>query len=343
MQIVADTAEAKIHDFSKQETTVGVARYAPFNALVLLVGSWYDCPGMLARYSVEKTAELELGARGLASYVETVSACGTEVILIDSDDTPRSKASLILAYASRGSKVHYISDTGSEVLMGYSESKSMLYLEPRCILITKGIGVQRLQNDTMSCIDMAGAVPSGIRAVLTENLIASMFDLKTTSVNSQALSHSDIRRTTCTLIQMSSGTSFTFSGYDAVSGYDSMFVGSNLDVEGFNDYNILQRDLMADGDLCPITEAGTIAIHQRAAWMIRAVFRELGLPPIADGEMGAATYTHGSNEMLPCDMVGGLNVMEEMMERNITGLDIIDAPNHNGFEDIVSSTLNMLR
>lgn len=39
VQIAADAAEAGIRGFSEQETTVGIARYAPFNALALLVGS----------------------------------------------------------------------------------------------------------------------------------------------------------------------------------------------------------------------------------------------------------------------------------------------------------------
>ncbi|MCS5949113.1 hypothetical protein LNP05_28450 [Klebsiella pneumoniae subsp. pneumoniae] len=55
-----------------------------------------------------------------------------------------------------------------------------------------------------------------------------------------------------------------------------MFAGSNFDAEDFDDYNILQRDLMVDGGLRPVTEAETIAIRQKAARAIQAVFRELG-------------------------------------------------------------------
>ncbi|WP_446907239.1 propanediol/glycerol family dehydratase large subunit, partial [Klebsiella pneumoniae] len=118
--------------------------------------------------SVEEATELELGMRGLTSYAETVSVYGTEAVFTDGDDTPWSKAFLASAYASRGLKMRYTSGTESEALMGYSESKSMLYLESRCIFITKGAGVQGLQNGAVSCIGMTGAVPSGIRAVLAE-------------------------------------------------------------------------------------------------------------------------------------------------------------------------------
>lgn len=81
MQIAADAAEAGIRGFSEQETTVGIARYAPFNAPALLVGSQCGRPGVLTQCSVEEATELELGMRGLTSYAETVSVYGTEAVL----------------------------------------------------------------------------------------------------------------------------------------------------------------------------------------------------------------------------------------------------------------------
>ncbi|MGK3372357.1 propanediol/glycerol family dehydratase large subunit, partial [Citrobacter youngae] len=343
VQIAADAAEAGIRGFSEQETTVGIARYAPFNALALLVGSQCGRPGVLTQCSVEEATELELGMRGLTSYAETVSVYGTESVFTDGDDTPWSKAFLASAYASRGLKMRYTSGTGSEALMGYSESKSMLYLESRCIFITKGAGVQGLQNGAVSCIGMTGAVPSGIRAVLAENLIASMLDLEVASANDQTFSHSDIRRTARTLMQMLPGTDFIFSGYSAVPNYDNMFAGSNFDAEDFDDYNILQRDLMVDGGLRPVTEEETIAIRNKAARAIQAVFRELGLPTISDEEVEAATYAHGSKDMPARNVVEDLAAVEEMMKRNITGLDIVGALSGSGFDDIASNILNMLR
>lgn len=152
----------------------------------------------------------------------------------------------------------------------------MLYLEARCIYITKAAGVQGLQNGSVSCIGVPSAVPSGIRAVLAENLICSALDLECASSNDQTFTHSDMRRTARLLMQFLPGTDFISSGYSAVPNYDNMFAGSNFDAEDFDDYNILQRDLMVDGGLRPVTEAETIAIRQKAARAIRAVFRELG-------------------------------------------------------------------
>ncbi len=56
--------------------------------------------------------------------------------------------------------------------------------------------------------------------------------------------------------------------------------------------------------------------------------------------MEAATYAHGSNEMPPRNVVEDLSAVEEMMKRNITGLDIVGALSRSGFEDIASNILH---
>ncbi|WP_317411151.1 propanediol/glycerol family dehydratase large subunit [Clostridium baratii] len=343
VQIAADAAEAGIRGFSEQETTVGIVRYAPFNALAILIGSQVGRGGVLTQCSVEEATELDLGMRGLTSYAETVSVYGTESVFTDGDDTPWSKAFLASAYASRGLKMRFTSGSGSEALMGYSEGRSMLYLESRCIYITKGAGVQGLQNGAVSCIGMTGAVPSGIRAVLGENLIAAMLDIEVASANDQTFSHSDIRRTARMLMQMLPGTDFIFSGYSAVPNYDNMFAGSNFDAEDFDDYNILQRDLMVDGGLRPVSEEETIAIRNKAARAIQAVFRELGFPKITDEEVEAATYAHGSKDMPERNVVEDLKAAEEMLNKRITGLDIVKALSQGGFDDVANNILNMLK
>lgn len=341
VQIAADAAEAGSRGFSEQETTVGIARYAPFNALALLVGSQCGRPGVLTQCSVEEATELELGMRGLTSYAETVSVYGTEAVFTDGDDTPWSKAFLASAYASRGLKMRYTSGTGSEALMGYSESKSMLYLESRCIFITKGAGVQGLQNGAVSCIGMTGAVPSGIRAVLAENLIASMLDLEVASANDQTFSHSDIRRTARTLMQMLPGTDFIFSGYSAVPNYDNMFAGSNEDAEDFDDYNVIQRDLKVDGGLRPVREEDVIAIRNKAARALQAVFAGMGLPPITDEEVEAATYAHGSKDMPERNIVEDIKFAQEIINKNRNGLEVVKALAKGGFPDVAQDMLNI--
>jgi propanediol dehydratase large subunit/glycerol dehydratase large subunit len=343
VQIAADAAEAALRGFDEQETTVGIVRYAPFNALSLFVGAQCGRPGILTQCAVEEATELILGMRGLTAYAETVSVYGTEQVFVDGDDTPWSKAFLASAYASRGLKMRYTSGTGSEVLMGYAEKRSMLYLEARCIYVTKGAGVQGLQNGSISCIGVPGAVPGGIRAVLAENVITCMLDLEVASGNDQTFSHSDIRRTARTLMQMIPGTDFIFSGYSATPNYDNMFAGSNFDADDFDDYNILQRDLKVDGGLQPVTEEEVVTARNKAAKVLQAVFAELGLPTITDEEVEAATYAHGSNDMPDRNVVEDLKAAEELMARGITGLDIVKATKKAGFDEVAESLLGMMK
>lgn len=343
VQIAADAAEGALRGFREEETTVGIARYAPFNAIALLIGSQVGKKGVLTQCAVEEATELELGIRGLTTYAETISVYGTEQVFIDGDDTPYSKAFLASAYASRGLKMRFTSGTGAEVLMGNAEGKSMLYLETRCIMVTKGAGAQGLQNGSVSCIAIPASVPSGIRAVLAENLIASMLDLEVASSNDQTFSHSDIRRTARTMMQFLPGTDFIFSGYSGTPNYDNMFAGANFDAEDFDDYNVLQRDLMVDGGLRPVKEDEVIQVRRKAGQVLQAVFRELDLGIITEEEIEAAAYAHGSHDMPKRDVVQDLAAIDDMMKRGITGIDIVRALVQGGYDDVADSVLQMLK
>ena len=343
VQIAADAAEGALRGFAEEETTMGVARYAPLSSIALLIGSQAGRPGVLTQCSAEEATELELGIRGLTTYAETLSVYGTEKVFIDGDDTPYSKAFLNSAYASRGLKVRFTSGSGSEVLMGNSEKKSMLYLECRCLYATKGAGSQGIQNGSVSCIGVPGAVPGGIREVIGENLVAALLGLECASSNDQSFSNSDMRRTARTMLQFLPGTDFIFSGYAAEPNYDNMFAGSNFDAEDFDDYNVLKRDMQVDGGLRPVTEEEVIRVRRKAGKAVQAVFRQLGLSPISDEQVEAVTYAHGSKDTLPRDVTADLMAAEDVLKRGITGVDIVKALAETGYEDLAESVLNMLK
>lgn len=343
VQIAADAAEGALRGFAEEETTMGVARYAPLSAMALLIGSQAGRPGVLTQCSAEEATELELGIRGLTTYAETLSVYGTEKVFIDGDDTPYSKAFLNSAYASRGLKVRFTSGSGSEVLMGNSEKKSMLYLECRCLYVTKGAGSQGIQNGSVSCIGVTGAVPAGIREVLGENLVAALLGLECASSNDQSFSNSDMRRTARTMLQFLPGTDFIFSGYAAEPNYDNMFAGSNFDAEDFDDYNVLQRDMQVDGGLRPVKEEDVIKVRNKAARAVQAVFKYLGLSPVTDEQVEQVTYAHGSKDTPQRDVTADLMAAEDVLKRGITGLDVVKALNESGFEDLAASVLNMLK
>ena len=343
VQIAADAAEGALRGFAEEETTMGVARYAPLSAMALLIGSQVGRPGVLTQCSAEEATELELGIRGLTTYAETLSVYGTEKVFIDGDDTPYSKAFLNSAYASRGLKVRFTSGSGSEVLMGSSEKKSMLYLECRCLFATKGAGSQGIQNGSVSCIGVTGSVPAGIREVIAENLVAALLGLECASSNDQSFSNSDMRRTARTMLEFLPGTDFIFSGYAAEPNYDNMFAGSNFDAEDFDDYNVLQRDMQVDGGLKPVTEEQVIHVRNKAARAVQAVFRNLNLSPVSDEQVEAVTYAHGSKDTLPRDITADLAAAEDVLKRGITGIDVVKALAETGFEDVAASVLNMLK
>ena len=341
--LAADAAEAALRGFVEIETTVGVVRYAPFNALALLVGGQVGRPGTLSQDALEEASELQIGMRGLTAYAETVSVYGTESVFVDGDDTPWSKSFLASAYASRGLKMRFTSGTGSEVQMGAAEGRSMLYLEARCILVTRGAGVQGLQNGSISCIGVPGAVPSGIRAVAAENLITMALDLEVASGNDQTFSHSDLRRVARTIPQFFPGTDLIFSGYSATPNYDNMFAGSNWDIEDVDDYLALQRDFRVDGGLKPVAEDQVVAARNKAARALQAVFDELGFPPITDEEVEAATYANGSRDVGTRNVPEDLKGAERLMAEGITGVDIARILAKRGFRDVAEALVMMMR
>jgi propanediol dehydratase large subunit len=87
--LAADAAEAALRGFAEIETTVGVSRYAPLNALAILVGSQTGRPGVMTQCAVEERRNLQLAIQGLVTYAETLSVYGTEPVFVDGDDTPQ--------------------------------------------------------------------------------------------------------------------------------------------------------------------------------------------------------------------------------------------------------------
>src|SRR5260221_9767188 len=295
--LAADAAEAAARGFAEIETTVGVARYAPLNAIALLVGSQTGRPGVMTQCAVEERRNLELAIRGLVTYAETLSVYGTEPVFVDGDDTPWSKSFLGAAYASRGVKVRFTSGTGSEALMGYAQGMSMLYLEARCIAVVRAAGSQGIQNRSVSCVALVLSLPGGSRAILAENVIAAWLDLEVASGNDAIASHSASRKTLKLMGQFLPGTDFVTSGYSVMPRHDNTFGGGNYDADDLDEWLTIQRDWQVDAGIEPVTEQELLAVRRTAALAVRAVFAELGLPSISDAEVEAATVGYDSSDM----------------------------------------------
>lgn len=343
VQIAADSAEGALRGFAEMETRAGISRYTLFNAISILIGSQTGRPGVLAQCLLEDSAEIKLSMLGFASYVETISVYGTESAFVEGDDTPWSSSFLASAYTSRGFKMRFSSSIGSEVQMGYSEGKSMLYLEVRCIMMAKGTGVQGLQSGLVNGVDISAAVPEGMKAILGKNLVIEMLGLEVVSGNERVFTNSKIRKTSKAMLQFLPGADFVSPGYNSTPSYDNMFTHSNWNAEDYDDWLILQRDLRIDGGLKPVKEEEVTAVRNKAARAIQALFKELGLPSITDEEVEAATYAHGSRDMPARNVEEDLKAIEKLLNRGITVLDIVKGLYSGGFRDVAESILNMFK
>jgi propanediol dehydratase large subunit len=341
--IAADAAAAVALGFRELETTVPVLRHAPSNALALLIGSQVGQPGALTQCSVEERTELELGMRGLTTYAETVSVYGTEQVFLDGDDTPWSKAFLASCYASRGLKMRFTSGSGAEVLMGESEAKSMLYLEARCIALTRAAGAQGVQNGGIDGVNVTASVPDGMREVIAENLCVMLHDLESCSGNDTLMSASDIRRTAHTFPLLLAGADFLFSGFGSIPAYDNAFGPSNMNAEDLDDYLVVQRDWGFEGGLRWREDPELLAVRRRAADACRAVFEELGLSRFEDEDVDACVRAHGSLDVpaLPADLP--TLASERIMDSGLTALDAVRALAQRGYELEAERVLEMIR
>ena len=341
--LAADAAEAAARGFAEVETTVGIARYAPLNALSILVGSQTGRPGVLTQCAVEERRNLQLAIQGLVTYAETLSVYGTEPVFVDGDDTPWSKALLASAYASRGVKVRFTSGGGSEALMGHAEGKSMLYLEARCLATIRAAGSQGVQNGSISCVALALSLPGGTREILAENVLAAWLDLEVASGNDAIASHSEIRKTAKLMGQFLPGTDFVTSGYSVMPRRDNTFGGGNYDAHDLDEWLTVQRDWQVDGGIEPVGEDELVDVRQRAAAAIQAVFSAFGFPPISDEEVAAATHGSDSRALPERDRAADVAAGDRVLVDRISGLDVARALADAGFEDVAEAVLGMQR
>jgi propanediol dehydratase large subunit len=341
--LAADAAEAAARGFAEIETTVGVSRYAPLNAMAVLVGSQTGRPGVLTQCAIEEGRSLQLAIQGITTYAETLSVYGTEPVFVDGDDTPWSKGFLASAYASRGIKVRFTSGGGSEALMGHAGGCSMLYLEARCLALARAAGSQGVQNGSISCVALVMSLPAGSREILAENLLAAWFDLEVASGNDAIASHSPTRRTAKLMGQFLPGTDFVTSGWSVMPRYDNMFGGGNYDAADIDEWLTIQRDWQVDGGIEPLTEDEAARVRGRAARAIQAVFAAFEFPTIRDEEVEAATYALDSRDLPDRDRAADVIAADRVLAEGISGLDVARELERQGFADVAEAILGMQR
>lgn len=343
LQLAADAAIAVALGFDEIETTMRVARNAWSNALACAVGAAVGRWGTLFQCSSEEAEELQIGLAGFTSYAETVSVYGTERAFTDGDDTPWSKGFLAAAYASRGIKMRCTSGAASELLMGFHESKSLLYLEARCLCLQRAMGVQGTQNGGIDGAPLASSMPGGVRELMAENLIAVWLDLECATGNDARHSESEIRVGAKILPFLIAGSDLVCSGMGSILKYDNSFNPSSFNGEEMEDFLVLQRDFEADGGLTSVDEAEALALRRRAIDAIAAVFAELDLGDPSAAMKQSVAVASGSNETDSYSPRDVAMISDRIKDRGINVLDVIKALASRGFREEAQNLLNVVR
>ena len=343
LQLAADAATAVAFGFDEIETTQRVARNAWSNAVACAVGGAVGRWGTLFQCSSEEAEELQIGMAGFSSYAETVSVYGTERAFIDGDDTPWSKAFLAAAYASRGIKMRCTSGAGSELLMGFHESKSLLYLEARCLCLQRAMGVQGTQNGGIDGAPVTATVPGGVRELMAENLLAVWLDLECASGNDARHSESEIRVGAKILPVLIAGSDLICSGFGTIKAYDNSFNPSSFNGEEMEDFLVLQRDFEADGGLIPVDESRVLDVRGRGIEALAAVFEELKLSTPTPAMKASVQVASGSEETESYRPRDVTIISEAIKGRGITVVDVILALEKRGFTEEARNLLNVVK
>jgi propanediol dehydratase large subunit len=343
LQLAADAATAVAFGFDEIETTMRVSRNAWSNALACCVGAAVGRWGTLFQCSSEEAEELAIGMAGFTSYAETVSVYGTEQAFIDGDDTPWSKAFLAAAYASRGIKMRCTSGAGSELLMGFHEAKSLLYLEARCLCMQRAMGAQGTQNGGIDGAPLAATMPGGVRELMAENLIAVWLDLECASGNDARTSESEIRIGAKILPFLIAGSDLICSGMGSILSYDNSFNPSLFNGEQLEEYLVLQRDFEADGGLKPVEETEVLALRRHAVDALGAVLEELELASPSAAMKQSVVVASGSNDTHSFSPRESALISAAITSRNITVLDVVRALHARGFAEEAGNLLNLVK
>lgn len=343
LQLAADAAIAVALGFDEIETTMRVARNSWSNALACCVGSVVGRAGTLFQCSSEEAEELEIGMAGFTSYAETVSVYGTESAFVDGDDTPWSKAWLAAAYASRGIKMRCTSGAASELLMGYHEAKSLLYLEARCLCIQRGMGAQGTQNGGIDGAPLASSIPGGVREIWAENLLAVWLDLECASGNDARHSESEMRVAAKVLPFLIGGSDLICSGFGSILKYDNSFNPSSFNGEELEEFLVLQRDFEADGGLTSIEDASALDLRRRAIDALSHVLKDLGLAEPTEVMKRSVAVASGSNDTESFSPRDVAVISERISSNGITVLDVIRALHSGGFNAEAQNLLFLVK
>ena len=207
----------------------------------------------------------------------------------------------------------------------------------------RAAGSQGVQNGSISCVALVLAVPGGTREVLAENVLAAWLDLEVASGNDAISSHSAIRKTAKLMGQFLPGTDFVTSGYSAMPRYDNMFGGGNYDSDDLDEWLTIQRDWQVDAGIEPLDEAQALAVRERGARAVQAVFDAFGFPPISEEEVRLATTCLDSRDLPDRDRAADVVAADRVLVEGLSALDVARALDERGFPEVAAAVFEMQR
>ena len=247
------------------------------------------------------------------------------------------------AYASRGVKMRCTSGAGAELLMGFHQSQSLLYLEARCLCLQRAMGSQGTQNGGIDGAPVTMSVQGGARELMAENLIAVWLDLECASGNDARPTESEIRVGAKIMPYLIAGSDLICSGFGSILKYDNSFNPSLLNGEELEDYLVLQRDFDADGGLTPVGEDLALDLRRQALEAISAVLSELNLATVTEPMKASVAVASGSNDTASFTAGDASVIASAIEQRGITVIDVIRALHARGFIDEAQNLLNLVR
>jgi len=198
-----------------------------------------------------------------------------------------------------------------------------------------------VQNGGIDGASVAASVPSGLRELMSENLMAMMRNLESCSGNDALMSESDMRRTSRTLPIVLAGSDFMFSGFGSIQRYDNMFGPSNFNAEDIDDFLAMQRDWGVDGGLRTVPEDRIAELRREAAQLCRGVYQHLGLADFTDEHVERAVDAAGSKDLGETDTLAVVAAAQAIRDGGITVVDVVAALDETGYESVAERILVM--
>ncbi len=188
-------------------------RYAPFNAIALLVGSQAGRPGVLTQCSLEEATELKLGMLHHTCCAETISVYGTEPVSLPMAMTLHGRKAFPRLLLRRLARPEMRLPPVPVLKYRWAMPKAN-----RCFISKRAASRSARPPgckapEWLRQLYRRAAVPSGIRAALAGKPDSLSADLECVSSNDQTFTHRICGVPRVSLMQFLPGTDFISSGY----------------------------------------------------------------------------------------------------------------------------------